>query len=563
VTVIMAASTGQAASAETALDPQFPVAYSATFNGSYTEQAPPASGPVSWSGTSSSDIISGGCALNSMECVLAGSANGNFSADLDGPDLLDPSDSLPCHQQDSEPIVTNSVGEPFGLNTPGLLVSFETGVISLALAIGGPNGDGGSCGFGPYHFVQGMVNNGALWPAPGTASSTYGLADFFDAGSTGTITFNWTWPGTCAATSAVGGGAHSTADQARTTSGPSFATGGAERATAAVSVTFPAIKNEDTPPNMNDRVPPRVRTEIGIVVKTTCDPVRIQVQADDPSQDGTVKINGADSVLEDDGSPTIDLVGGDQTKPGRGPHLRLVAIDTATNQMVGQSAPFAVSAIPIKWTEELAGRFTGDHRGIRTNATWDSDSGEIGDLNQVQWAEVIHTNYSTWPLVTAVDGFERADIGHTADFHNLGTAALKAIPNKKWPYKSKLLVERLQAHVFIDLRSTVLTDPTDPTEVCTENNVFPITDSGYTISHTMSRKPTRITSKRSKQPRVFTTTKQPDRVTIDGVILKTEAGHAPVECPDFDVSVTTGPGHTGPQDAPLVLKQLLGTGAAI
>jgi hypothetical protein len=88
------------------------------------------------------------------------------------------------------------------------------------------------------------------------------------------------------------------------------------------------------------------------------------------------------------GSTTVQLRGDDQTRPGRGGRLQLIAQQGTT--VLATSRGFSVAAIPHTFSTTFLARVTDPaKRGIEVSFGWQSDSGQVGDLDEVTMAEEI------------------------------------------------------------------------------------------------------------------------------------------------------------------------------
>ena len=258
-------------------------------------------------------------------------------------------------------------------------------------------------------------------------------------------------------------------------------------------VNFPPIRAKDTPPDMPDRIPPRVGTKITLTLSKpilACQKVSLSVQGG--SNDGSVLINGGNSyMLPANTTPVrVTLTGQNMTAIGDGAQLMLTATDESKPSapvVIAQSQPFAVSAIPVNFMDtcihpclaQYSGRL-----GIVVGDSWQSDSGQIADLSGIQMAEVVQT---TLGPVAKTSGF-RAATKFSEDVH---TMPLKLIPSSPGVL---VFSTANQAHGFIDERATSAT-PTNFTAA----DFFPISNSGYTIERSVGQdsfgNPTLTTSK--------------------------------------------------------------------
>ena len=162
-----------------------------------------------------------------------------------------------------------------------------------------------------------------------------------------------------------------------------------------LSVTVPDhIRATSTPREMPDRIPPRINTPVTINIsgwQTTMPPVRLSVQRTGPAN-GRVTINGANNV-DLTATTTVQLRGMVQTTPGSANGLHLVATHHARS--IATSTGFSVSAIPQNWSVTLHSLITGPERGIEVNNNWESDSGNVADLDMAQRSEQVQYGAGT------------------------------------------------------------------------------------------------------------------------------------------------------------------------
>jgi hypothetical protein len=160
------------------------------------------------------------------------------------------------------------------------------------------------------------------------------------------------------------------------------------------------IKASDTPAGMPDRIPPRINT--GVYVNVVPDltgsgeSVTLAVLGQS-STHGVVTINGQSTPQIITSAGTVNLSspnGTTQTVPGNAGQLTFTVVAHGVNAV--QSYGFSVAAMPIKFSESFASDVTGNGQlGLSAKVVWDSDSGVIGDLNDVQFLEQIITDPGT------------------------------------------------------------------------------------------------------------------------------------------------------------------------
>ena len=107
---------------------------------------------------------------------------------------------------------------------------------------------------------------------------------------------------------------------------------------------------------------------------------------------GTATINGA-ATVDLTSSAAVRLRGVDQTAVGNAGNLRLVAEQGGTR--LATSAGFSVSSIPQNWSITLNALVTGPERGIDVNNNWESDSGNVADLDNAMRSEQVQYGVGT------------------------------------------------------------------------------------------------------------------------------------------------------------------------
>jgi hypothetical protein len=267
------------------------------------------------------------------------------------------------------------------------------------------------------------------------------------------------------------------------------------------------IRHPDTPKPMKDRIPPRLPDSESVTVARLPTGASIELTAaasNGASGAGTVTIDGQPSLsITTNGTHNIELRGAQQTNcnPSPGPALTLQA--TLGGATVAESLPFAVSAIPEKYTDQfdagLSGTFpipgtkqsitvkngemVGEWRGIVVLEKWKSDSGEITDLDCIQQTE----------LARATNGPPTATSGYITGYKPLsdflGTLVSTITPG----YKQQVD----QIHLFNDLRSKSFN--------------IPVSASGYIMKRTADAKGD-----------TFTTCKYGTSATVTGEIKGTK-----------------------------------------
>lgn len=204
---------------------------------------------------------------------------------------------------------------------------------------------------------------------------------------------------------------------------------------AALNITVPThVRSASTPAGMPDRIPPRVDTPATVGVTGWHAPwqvVRFSVEGAGGGN-GSVTINGANSV-DLVASATIQLRGVNQTAPGNAGNLRLVAHQGTVR--VAQSSGFTVSSVPQNWSTSLVRSFTGPAAiGMVALNSWQSDSGNVADLDEVRRKEQVQVTTKTGPYAGAVQGvssWRDATLGAIHDHHrDSPRASFRALGSK-------------------------------------------------------------------------------------------------------------------------------------
>jgi len=174
---------------------------------------------------------------------------------------------------------------------------------------------------------------------------------------------------------------------------------------AALNVTVPAhVRSASTPTGMPDRIPPRVDTPATVGITGWHLPmldVTISVEGAGGGN-GSVTINGANSV-DLAASATVQLRGVDQTAPGNAGGLRLVARQGPT--LLASSSGFSVSSIPQNFSVSFHSQIsTPTMRGLRVNNHWESDSGNVADLDEAERSEQVQYGAATGIWAGVVGG---------------------------------------------------------------------------------------------------------------------------------------------------------------
>ena len=217
------------------------------------------------------------------------------------------------------------------------------------------------------------------------------------------------------------------------------------------------------------------------------------------AKDGTVTIDGETQKLLKPGKYplTVKLSGVDQTYFGNGPNLTLIAEDdtASTPNIIAQSAkPFAVSAIPVNVKVKFLTVITSadadpDVRGINTSFTWESDSGNLDNLNGITMTEIVSAPANVASLTTTPWGFWSPTRGQGKDAHYVDRADV--------PLRPKDLATFSQVYVFSDERSSFQSQYNNPAL----NTIFGIPNSGFQVHFVVG-----LDGKRVPEP-VLTTSK--------------------------------------------------------
>ncbi len=197
-----------------------------------------------------------------------------------------------------------------------------------------------------------------------------------------------------------------------------------------VSVTIPPKINATTTPEvmLMDRIPPRVDTPASIDVSglaPIAQPVTLSIDGGSAAN-GTVTIDGA-ATKDLRGAATVNLRGGVQTAPGNAGNLRLVASQAGTE--IARGAPFSVSAVPQFYSDAFVNDLlAGPRRGVVVQDGWESDSGNVADLDQVDISEQVEVTIETGCFAGGggvVSGYLPGTV-FTQDTHSSAAATLTA-----------------------------------------------------------------------------------------------------------------------------------------
>jgi hypothetical protein len=274
-----------------------------------------------------------------------------------------------------------------------------------------------------------------------------------------------------------------------------------------VNVSVPQhIRAASTPADMKaDRIPPRVDTAITVTVTPdltgTGQVVTLSITGQS-ADNGTVTINGDPTVNVVKTGP-VNLRGTAQTKAtagdGGGNAGKLVLLAQVRGADAAKSDGFSVSAVPQNWKVTFDELITGGGRlGIRVINSWESDSGDLSDLDQVERSEVVEYLAGTGvfkPVKSGENsGYKSATSGEITDSHSTPVALLKG------PGGVGKIVAN-QTFKFKDKRTGV--------------KDIPATNSGFTITRDLFMMNGKL---------MLTTTKEGADVTAKGIASKAGTG---------------------------------------
>jgi hypothetical protein len=176
-----------------------------------------------------------------------------------------------------------------------------------------------------------------------------------------------------------------------------------------------------------DRIPPRVDTPVAVTVNgwgVPMLPITLEI-AGAGGGNGTATINGA-ATHDVTSSGTVQLRGNTQTSPGNGGRLQLVARQGGTE--LARSGTFSISSIPQNWNVTFQSLVNDPGlRGMRVTNAWESDSGNLADLDQAQRSESVETKSASGCFNMApsiVSGYRPATSGALTDTHGMPVAVM-------------------------------------------------------------------------------------------------------------------------------------------
>ncbi len=244
---------------------------------------------------------------------------------------------------------------------------------------------------------------------------------------------------------------------------------GSEKMTDVSVIVPPHVRNSDTPAAMMpDRIPPRTTTKLPVMVMPDLGNSGLSITvviAGQSANNGMLTVNGGASVKLTKTSD-VDLVGTAQPPDGgrRGRERREIdALGSSTRRGHRSKRGFSVAAIPQNWTITFDSLITGGGAlGIVVADKWESDSGDIADLNAAEISEQVQPGEGTGTFM----GFRSANSSYlsatkfTKDRHSTSIALRVKAPGG--------MVTVTQVSIFLDKRTGV--------------KDIPVTNSGYTVT---------------------------------------------------------------------------------
>jgi hypothetical protein len=186
-------------------------------------------------------------------------------------------------------------------------------------------------------------------------------------------------------------------------------------------VSLPEVDSPTTPEKMLEkRIPPRVGTEVDVTVNKGTATISV---ANQDAGNGTVLLNDQKELSLKKGTHKISLKGKDQTTPGNSSKLKLVAKNG--KKEITSSNGFSVAAIPQNWSsiyDQPASFENFDAVGVKVVNKWESDSGEIADLDMAMRAENVQHYEKTGFFSTATgnnSSYVDANTGQIEDRHRV------------------------------------------------------------------------------------------------------------------------------------------------
>ncbi len=177
-----------------------------------------------------------------------------------------------------------------------------------------------------------------------------------------------------------------------------------------------------------DRIPPRVDTPVAVTVNGWTPPMldaEISV-AGSGGGNGNATVDGG-AVASLNASATVQLRGTVQTSPGKAGNLHLVARHGGTE--IARSPGFSVASVLQNVVVSFNSLVTGARRGFAVDTTFSSDSGVIGDLDEVEFSEQVQYDAGTGSLAGGGAGMQNsgylpATAGPFVDTHSRAVSTL-------------------------------------------------------------------------------------------------------------------------------------------
>jgi hypothetical protein len=201
-----------------------------------------------------------------------------------------------------------------------------------------------------------------------------------------------------------------------------------------VDVKIPNVRATNTPTGVVDRIPPRVNTPVQVTITPNLGSSGQKVtlaKLNTSATNGDFTIGGG-ATQDLTTTTTVQLSGTVQTAAtggtggGNAGNLNLVAQVRGQNAV--QSAGFSVAAIPVNFSTAFRANINdGTAVGMQVTNSWTSDSGVLGDLDQVQRSEQIEVVTATGVFTGvggSTSGFFPATGGSLTDSHSTPAAIL-------------------------------------------------------------------------------------------------------------------------------------------
>ncbi|MFL6211724.1 MAG: hypothetical protein ACJ74W_22950 [Pyrinomonadaceae bacterium] len=233
------------------------------------------------------------------------------------------------------------------------------------------------------------------------------------------------------------------------------------------AVTIPSIRATNTPTGVPNRIPPRVDSQFQVTVLPdlgSSGQVVTLATLNTSATNGDFTIEGS-ATKDITKTITVKLKGTVQTAatsaPGGGNAGNLKLVAKVRGASAVQSAGFSVAAIPQNYTEALVGPVTRPGvYGLIVQDGWESDSGVINDLDQVDLSEQVQVDTEHGSLVGLGGGQNSSYLPatqFTTDTHSTGAARVTGVGDQRVS----------QTNIFRDRRTGVVD--------------IPMTNSGYFI----------------------------------------------------------------------------------